>query len=135
MADDQTISLRMRFTSKIDALITSSRKTQKQIAEELGYSNPNIITMFKNGTTRVPLDKVVMLARTLDCDPAELLREWFAAHMPGVLEEIEPFMGMALTAREQAWVRGLRRAFNTVPPFKPEWGPKIRALAEGRKAR
>ncbi len=43
--------------------ITHSGKTQKLIADELGYDNPNIITMFKQGSSPVPLKKVGPLAK------------------------------------------------------------------------
>ena len=42
-------------------------KTQAQIAAEAGYPNPNMITMIKQGTSKVALDRVPALAKALDC--------------------------------------------------------------------
>ncbi|OQK15634.1 hypothetical protein AU255_15535 [Methyloprofundus sedimenti] len=37
--------------------IAHSGKTQKLISQEMGYDNPNIITILKQGLTPVPLKK------------------------------------------------------------------------------
>ena len=51
------------LTRKIDAL--RGLKSQKQIARELGYDLPNIVSMIKMGEARVPLEKVPALAKVL----------------------------------------------------------------------
>src|SRR6056297_3865375 len=51
-----------------------SKKSQIEIATEAGYVNPNMITMIKQGSTKVALDRVPALARALECDPAYLMR-------------------------------------------------------------
>lgn len=42
--------------------LAESDKTQREIAEECGFEKPNIITMFKNGTTKLPLNRIGPLA-------------------------------------------------------------------------
>ena len=59
-----------------------------EIARDLGYENSNVITMFKRGTTRVPLEKVVPLALAVGEGPGMLLRHWFEAYMPEALPDI-----------------------------------------------
>jgi hypothetical protein len=49
-------------------------KNQRMIAEECGYANPNIVTMMKRGSTKMPLDKVALIAKSLEVDPRHLLR-------------------------------------------------------------
>lgn len=83
MNNQPSTNLRLDFAANLDRLINGSNKTQAQIATALGYSNPNIITMFKSGTTRVPIDMVEPLAQQLDVDPAMMLRDWLDAYMPG----------------------------------------------------
>ena len=46
---------------KIDEL--KGVKTQREIAAEIGYEMPNIISMFKRGESRVPLDKSLCFRR------------------------------------------------------------------------
>ena len=54
--------------------LAESDKTQREIAAECGFDKPNIITMFKNGSTKVPLNRIGALAKALDADPAHMLR-------------------------------------------------------------
>ena len=50
------------------------KKSQVEIAEEAGLVNPNMITMIKSGSTKLPLDRVPALAKALEGDPALMLR-------------------------------------------------------------
>ena len=49
-------------------------KTQREIAAEIGYDKPNLISMFKRGETKIPLDKIPLLAKAVGADPAHLFR-------------------------------------------------------------
>jgi hypothetical protein len=46
------------------------KKSQLQIASEAGFPNPNMVTMIKNGSSKLALDRVPSMARALECDPA-----------------------------------------------------------------
>jgi len=52
---------------QIDAL--SGMKTQREIAAEIGYDKGNILSMFKRGEAKVPLDRVAAFARALEVSP------------------------------------------------------------------
>jgi transcriptional regulator with XRE-family HTH domain len=119
---------RRTFSAMLDRLINRSAKTQIQIAAELGYDNANVITMFKKGTTRVPLDKVTALAAALDVDPGGLLRHWFSAYEPAALPEIDKHMGMLMSGSEKSWISGLRKEFGTVPRYEARLAGPIGAL-------
>jgi hypothetical protein len=80
------------FRKTIAELIDESDSSQCEIARALGYDNANIITLFKQGKTRVPQDKVVPLALVLGQDPGALLHHWFSAHMPGALADIKKYV-------------------------------------------
>lgn len=125
-------SRRHSFAERMNRLINDSPMTQQEIAEALGYPNQNIITMFKKGSTRVPLEKVIPLATLLGEDPAEMLREWFDVYMPGTLAQMELYMGNVLTAHEASWVRNLRKALGKVPAFDGRWSEPIKMIARGR---
>ena len=43
--------------------LLAHRKTQKEIAHEAGFTNGNLISMFKSGASKIPLDRVPALAR------------------------------------------------------------------------
>lgn len=44
-------------------------KTQKDIAREVGYTNQNMITMIKQGKSKVAIDKAGALGKALEVDP------------------------------------------------------------------
>lgn len=93
------------LTRKID----ESGKTQKDIATEIGYDNPNIITMFKQGHTKLPLTTVGPFAEALDIDPAHLLRLVMAEYYPDTYRAVEGCLGtMILTGNERALIEGYR---------------------------
>jgi hypothetical protein len=107
-----------RFVRHIDDLINASAKSQRQIAYEMGYDKPNLITMFKQGSTRVPAEKVPALALALETDPVNLLRMWMEDYSPELLDVLEKNMGMALSKNERSWVTNLRKRF---PDGLPVW--------------
>jgi len=62
------------FLKYLSFQIDNSNMTQVAIASELGYKKPNIITMFKQGTTSVPLERVAKFATILGVDKTRLFR-------------------------------------------------------------
>ncbi len=84
-------------------------KTQREVATECGFETPNIITMFKNGSTRVPLNRIGPLAKAIGADPAHLLRLVMAEYLPDTWEAIEETMqSTILTANELKLIRAYR---------------------------
>jgi hypothetical protein len=55
-------------------------KTQREIAVEVGYDRPNIVSMIKAGNMKMPLDKVPAFAKALGVDVAILMRLAFEQH-------------------------------------------------------
>jgi hypothetical protein len=134
-----------RFVQHIDRLMNDSPKKQNEIAREIGYEKPNIITMFKQGTTRVPVDRVPLLADSLGVDRVELLNMWLEEYQPVLFEVLNQNLGIRLSRTERTWVRGLRKILpNGLPPFdetaqaiiqeaverNPEWSKLDKATAE-----
>ena len=109
------------FVRELERLINLSPKTQIDIAEEIGYDNHNMMTMFKRGSTRVPLDKVVPLALAIDADAGRMLKLWFETYMPTALNIIDSLGGKTpLTAQEKSWLRGLRESYGAdLPMYDP----------------
>ncbi|MBD5801786.1 hypothetical protein AZOA_12100 [Azoarcus sp. Aa7] len=101
------------LTRKID----ESSKTQKEIATEIGYENPNIITMFKNGSTKLPLNTVGPMALSLGEDPKYLLRLVMSEYFPATLAAVEDCLGTTiLTAKEHALIEAIRRSSHHTDP-------------------
>jgi len=89
-----------RYLDKqIDAL--KGEKTQRDIAVEVGYEKPNIISMFKRGEAKVPLDKIPALARALHVDPGHMFRLAMQQYWPGLAHEIESVFGRMASPHEE----------------------------------
>jgi len=81
--------------------IALSGKPQKEIAEELNYDKPNIITMFKQGKTKLPLNKVSPLAKSLGLDPVHLLRIVLLEYAPETWEVLSAILGSAAVSENE----------------------------------
>lgn len=77
----------------LTAQIEICGKSQKQIAEEVGFPKANVLTMIKHGTTRIPIHRVPALARSLGVDPARFMRMVLNEYQPQILEAIEGSLG------------------------------------------
>lgn len=91
------------------------RKSQAEISKAAGFAMPNVLAMIKNGTMKLPLDRVPGLADALECDPAYLLRLTLEQNrMTGaVYEEI---FGKVVTQNEMGWIHELRAASDNTDP-------------------
>ncbi|WP_328799879.1 hypothetical protein [Pseudoroseicyclus tamaricis] len=50
------------------------KKSQAEIARDAGFVNANMVTMIKQGSAKLALDRVPMLAAALEVDPRYLFR-------------------------------------------------------------
>ena len=94
----------------ISVRVAESRKSDTQIAEEVGLEDGQNILMLKNGTMQVPIEKVGVLAKSLNADPVELLTLCLHEYFPDTYGSISEFLDAALTIDELAFVRALRSA-------------------------
>lgn len=97
------------FHEYIRGKIDSSSIKQTDMAEELGLPKPNIITMFKQGKTRVPLERVPGLAKVLSIDPKMLMKMAMLEYCPDLYREIEKVFGGIITKNEQVILDEIRR--------------------------
>jgi len=111
-----------RFLKTIERLIGGSERSQREIADALGYERANIISMFKTGVTRVPLDKVPALAHAVDADPAYLVNLWLEDYAPELKRVVDENAGMPLSRTERSWIANLRRMF---PGGLPPWDETV----------
>ncbi|NGO55482.1 XRE family transcriptional regulator [Allomesorhizobium camelthorni] len=94
-----------------------STKTQTAIATEAGFRTPNMLAMIKNGSAKLPLDRVPGLAKALDCDAAMLFRmavEQLAEDTTSLA--IDQIFGAIITDNESAWLATIREASNNTDP-------------------
>lgn len=96
-----TKARKLTVAEYITQQIALSEKSQKQIADEVGYDKPNVVTMIKQGKTKLPINKVGPFARSLNVDPAYLLRLVMSEYMPDTWSAIESLIGESLIAKEE----------------------------------
>lgn len=91
--------------------LLAHRKTQKEIAQEAGFPNATMISMLKNGQSKIPLDRAPALARALETDPAYLMRLALeqAVGKTASVAVLETF-GTPTTLNERAWLEEIRNA-------------------------
>lgn len=92
---------RITVSEYLTQQIMISGVAQKEIAEGLGYDKPNIITMFKQGRTKIPLNKVAPLAKILGVDPIHFLRLAMTEYSPETWEVLEGMLGQRLTSTHE----------------------------------
>jgi len=95
------ITVASYLTNQIDSTVNGGWKTQKMISEELGYSKPNIITMFKQGLTNLPINKVPAMAKAIHVDPVYLLRLTLSEYMPEAWQVIEELLGRNIVTKQE----------------------------------
>ena len=64
-------------------------KPQTEIAQQAGFDKPNVITMIKQGKTKVPLNKIGSMAKALEIDPVFFMRICLNEYLPDLAETIE----------------------------------------------
>ena len=119
------------IAARIDHL--QGRRSQQEIASAAGFRSLNMMAMLKSGKAKLPLERVIALARALECDPRHLLRLALEQNLTQpVLDEIFASSGGLNSAHEQEIVKEIRRlAGNSDPVLTPELK---KALADGLAA-
>jgi transcriptional regulator with XRE-family HTH domain len=92
-------ALAQHVSKQID-IAASAGKNQRQIAKEIGYDSPNMISQIKRGELKLPLEKVALLAKALNVDPAHLFRLAMQQQWPGEEKVIAEVFGKVLTKNE-----------------------------------
>src|SRR5476649_1521150 len=78
-----------------------SGKTQRQITDDIGYDNPNILTLFKQGKTKLPVNKVKLMAQSLGVDPTRFLRIVMTEYMPDAWQVINDLVGDKIVSPDE----------------------------------
>ena len=97
-------------------LIDISKKTQREIASEIGYEKANVLSMMKHGEMPVPLEKIPAIAKALDADPAHLFRLAMEQYWPGLRETITRIFGHIVSDHEMVLILAIRRASHDLDP-------------------
>lgn len=89
--------------------IALSGKGQTQIAEEVGFPKPNVITMIKQGKTKVPLERIGSMAKALNVDPVFFFKLCINEYLPDLMPAISAITGQPmLSANEMEFIHVIR---------------------------
>ena len=121
----KTISVADYLTQQINIC----GKPQKEIAEDVGYKMPNIITMFKQGKTKLPVNKVPAFAQSIGTDPIHMLRIVMSEYMPETWEVIEGLIGKSMVSDSELVILDIIRRVGLGFNVKPETDEERRELA------
>lgn len=101
-----TSKIAIYLTKQIDAL--QGQKNQREIANEIGYEKPNMISMFKRGEAKVPIDKIPLLAKAIHVDPAHLFRLAMEQYWPDMNDAVKSALGNVVSAEEYKFAQMIR---------------------------
>jgi transcriptional regulator with XRE-family HTH domain len=96
--------------------VNLSHLTQREIAARAGYPRPNIITMFKTGETKIPIEKIPVFAEILGIDSKRFLRIALQEYSPNVLAVIERRFGPQISRNEAEILQEIRKRSNGADP-------------------
>jgi hypothetical protein len=86
-------------------------KTQREIATQAGFPNPNMLTMIKLGDSKLAIDRVATLAEALQTDPKNLLRMALLQEGNQTMNRIfNDIIGTVVSRNEVGWLEELREA-------------------------
>jgi hypothetical protein len=91
-------------------------KTTREIARQLGYPHGNIVSMFKSGQAKVPLDKIPALAEALDVDVGHLMRLGLEQYWPDKMDVITKVFSRIVTDNELELIREIREGTKESDP-------------------
>jgi transcriptional regulator with XRE-family HTH domain len=116
---------KMTVAEYLTAQINLCGKTQLDIAREVGFEKPNIITMLKQGKSKLPISRIGKLAKSLGVDPWYLYQLAMSEYEPDTWSVIEEdiLRGQPVLTENEKEILALLRSCR-VP------NPKVRTLEE-----
>ena len=96
-------------------------KSQIEIAKESGFDKPNVITMIKQGKTKVPLNKIGSMAKALEIDPVFFFKLCVTEYMPDMMEIIASITSQpVITQNEMGFIEVIRSSKVVNPKLRTD---------------
>lgn len=89
------------LASYLNWQIELSGKKQYEIAEDCGFEKSNIITMIKQGKTRLPRDKIFKMAKSLSIDPINLMKMMYLEYYPDEWDMMQHLLGQPVLTKDE----------------------------------
>lgn len=104
----------MKVAEYVSAQIDICGRSQKEIAEEVGFPKANILTMIKHGSTKIPIPRAAALAKAMGVDQTRFVQMVMKEYQPEIWAAIEGSLGKPLSDDEAELIE-LLRAKSTTP--------------------
>lgn len=85
----------------LDEAIENSGRTQREIAEIAGFRSANILSMMKQGGTKVPIERIPALARACRVDPRTFAEIAMKEYHPEIWTVLESVFSRPMTFEEE----------------------------------
>lgn len=79
----------------VSIAVASSGKSQKQIAADMGFDQPNVISLIKSGQTKLPINRVRAFAESVGIDAKRLMTCVLREYMPDTWVELQAIYGLS----------------------------------------
>ena len=112
----KTVSKPKTVAEYINWQIQICGKSQKQIATEAGFEKPNIITMFKQGQTKIPIEKIGRLAKAIEVDAVYLYKLCMQEYQPDTWREIQKMFNQPILTENEVEIIEAIRSCNVANP-------------------
>ena len=99
-----------RVARMITDICNASEKSQAEIAAEMGFEKPNVITMMKQGRIKMPLARIAPFCKATESDGMKLLSAALEENYPEVLDAIAQINSVALSEGEADILAEIRKA-------------------------
>lgn len=103
-----TTKTKSKTAAFLDRAIEFSGKAQSEIAREAGFAKPNVLSMMKQGQTKVPIDRIPALAEACHVDPVHFLKLALQEYQPEIYDVLRETVGEPLTRNETELVIAYR---------------------------
>jgi hypothetical protein len=111
-----TPSPTVKLVAQIEARQAELGITDHQVCEAVGFEKEIVFKMIKQGSIKLPLNRVPALAEVLSLDPGQLLKTAMAEASPDLLAVIESvFNPMNLSKTESNLIKHLRKLAGDQP--------------------
>lgn len=105
------------FNRNLDRL---TDMTNEEIADKLGYSRPNIISMWRTGRTRIPLDRLKPLSDILGVEMITLLPLWLEQYIDKEGYQLVEEASKRMVTQDEAELIAVIRDQNDQTPLSAE---------------
>jgi transcriptional regulator with XRE-family HTH domain len=90
--------------------------TNEELADDMGYARSNIISMWRTGKSRIPLERLPDLSRLLNVSMAELMPMWVEQYAPQIRVEVGKMFNRLVTENEFEVIEAIRQASESTNP-------------------